>query len=85
MVIVADIIKTKSQKLYDECFCCSHVLYVNCGSKIKHLTGDFYEFISHFDELEPVAYSSNYNELEKYAKNNNLANFIIKENSLMKN
>lgn len=80
MVLVSDIIKTKSFDLFNEAKSLSFVLYKLGGHSVRVDNNPFKYSVTHSDILEPVAYSDSYDELYYYALNLGLSDYEIVDN-----
>lgn len=83
MITVQSVIDTKSKELFDMCKTLQFVLYKNESFKYEHSVADFSESIVVYEQLLPIAYSSDKKELEDYAKRNSIVNPIITDNPFL--
>lgn len=77
MVIVQEIIDTKSKELFDKAKTLEFVLYKNNGMHTKHQLTAFVETTELYEVLTPLVYASSKEELEDYAKRNEITNYEI--------
>ena len=80
MLIVQEIIDTKSKELFDKIKTLTFILYENEGTKVNHQHTCFRETTEVYENLKPLAYSSNKTELEEYIKNHNIKHYEITKN-----
>lgn len=84
MVIVEDIIETKSVDLFNKAMTLKYGLYKLNGVRVSCINSPFRQTIVHHENSTPVAYSDDTEELYMYASKLGLSNFEVTESHCYK-
>lgn len=85
MIKVSEIIETKSEKLFNEAKTLRLGLYKLKGVKSGHRNRGFKQSILIYEDVEPIAYSDDKDELYEYAKELGLVNYEVTINHCLQN